>query len=174
MLEHAFIYDKWLLQANKQHTHVYMCNAFPYIIKILHSFNSLWDFPDTVTLQYSVMWFSNLLSWHDGRDTLCCWKPGLSRTGRGMGRVEGGTCWCWHRHLVGEERYLREGGGEANYGRHCEIVISFSSWKVVLFPDPTQQWSGDIQPIPQALSNSLLFSEEFPTTNHSLCRKHDL
>ena len=149
-------------------------NAVPYIIKNPHLFNSLCDLPDTVTLQYSVMWFSNLLWWHDGRDTLCCWKPGLPRTGRGMGRVEGGTCWCWLCHLVGEERYLREGGGEANCGRHCEIVISFSSWKAVLFPDPTQQWSGDIQPIPQALSNLLSFSEEFLTTNHSLCRKLNL
>ena len=72
---------------------------------------------------------------------------------------------CWRGEV--SER----GRGEANYGRHCEIVISFSSWKVVLFPDPTQKWSGDIQPIPQAL---LSFSEEFPTTNHSLCRKLNL
>ena len=117
-------------------------NAVPYIIKNPHLFNSLCDLPDTVTLQYSVMWFSNLLRWHDGRDTLCCWKPGLPRTGRGMGRVEGGTCWCWLCHLVGGERYLREGGGGGKLWQTLWNCYQFFFVKSSLVPRPytTMVW----------------------------------
>ena len=65
---------------------------------------------------YIIMWFSHLFR----HGTLCCWKPGLPRAGRGMGGgVEGDTCWCWLCHVVEMERYLKE-RGEVSQSSHSK------------------------------------------------------